>query len=163
MSTTEKQLAALATAFPSLPMTQHTLPFLLKFATAVLTAGDTSLWLGPGRKIMERAWDNPLFGIQLCGGLAELGWGGWKMIALPSVLKMTQRLLEEEPAAAVRLLSSLEKKKILGDVDLVWRSKVEGWVKPRLEHWERSEESVSHLRFATLRCSSSFALVGPRA
>lgn len=85
------------------------------------------------------------------------------MIALPSVLKMTQRLLEEEPAAAVRLLSSLEKKKILGDVDLVWRSKVEGWVKPRLEHWERSEESVSHLRFATLRCSSSFALVGPRA
>jgi U3 small nucleolar RNA-associated protein 20 len=143
LRSSEKQLTRIASQFPSIPITPLLHTALLKFSTAALTAGDTSLWLGPGRKIIERSWISLEFGINLCGVLGELGWGGWKMIALPSVLKMTPRILEEEPKKGLRLLNALEKRRMLGEVDIVLKGQVENWVQVRLKNWEQSEQTVS--------------------
>ncbi|KAJ8592091.1 hypothetical protein M405DRAFT_733938 [Rhizopogon salebrosus TDB-379] len=42
----------------------------------------------------------------LCGVLAELGWGGWKLVGLPSLLSATRTLLESQPSLTLRLLVS---------------------------------------------------------
>jgi len=102
-----------------------------------------ALWIGLGRKFLERSWEHPVFAIRVHGALAELGWGGWKLIALPTVLKMTPQLLETEPRRTIGLLAALHRERKLGEVDLVWRLKVETWVTSRLINWERSQESVS--------------------
>jgi hypothetical protein len=65
------------------------------------------------------------------------------MIALPSVLKMTPRILEEEPKKGLRLLNALEKGRMLGEVDIVLKGQVENWVQVRLKNWEQSEQTVS--------------------
>lgn len=65
------------------------------------------------------------------------------MIALPSVLKMTPRILVEEPKMGIRLLKTLEQGRMLGEVDIVWKGHVENWVQARLGNWEQREETVS--------------------
>ncbi|KAJ7582352.1 hypothetical protein C8J56DRAFT_792691, partial [Mycena floridula] len=69
-----------------------------KSSPSSLVAGEMPLWLSSGRKLLEQSWTDTRFVIQLHGTLAELGWGGWKMITLPMLLKKTGQLLEVEPA-----------------------------------------------------------------
>jgi hypothetical protein len=126
-------------------MTEALQPALLRLATSLLLAGDMAMWIGPGRNIIARSWEDVGFGIKLTGVLADQGWGGWKMIGLPSVLRMTPQLLEKSPSCAISLLATLYREKKLGDVDMVWKQRVEMWVGSRLTEWERSEESVRTL------------------
>lgn len=99
--------------------------------------------MGPGRKLLEYSWTVPIFGVRLHGALWELHWGGWKMIALPGVLKSTPVILEKGPRLGAGFLAALCTSGKLGEVDLVWKKTVDRWLHDKLQNWERTEESVS--------------------
>lgn len=143
VSSAEKHIATLVASFPSLPLTPALSAAQLKFATSALTAGDMSVWMGPGRKLLEYSWTVPIFGVRLHGALWELHWGGWKMIALPGVLKSTPVILEKGPRLGAGFLAALCTSGKLGEVDLVWKKTVDRWLHDKLQNWERTEESVS--------------------
>jgi U3 small nucleolar RNA-associated protein 20 len=109
-----------------------------------------SHWIGSGLKFLQRIWglvERPAgddedavcltLSLKLHGSLAELGWGGWKMVALPLVLKATVRpsLLDQEPRKLFSFLASLKRLKKLnpGEVDMVWKAKIEKCALARLE------------------------------
>lgn len=141
----EKHLSVLLSYFPSLPLTAALHASELKFTISVLTAGDMALWTGPGRTVLSRAFEQrPELALALCGALAELNWGGWKLLALPLVLKHTGTLLKTMPGKTLALLASLERGGRLekGAVDVVWKTRLEGWVEEPFGEWEFSEESV---------------------
>ncbi|KAF9234002.1 armadillo-type protein [Melanogaster broomeanus] len=92
-----------------------------------------------------KALETPKFGVLLLGALSELSWGGWKLIALPTLLRSTSTLLEKEPRKTSRLLSGLRRSDKLGEVDIVWRHTVDTWVCDRLSRWELSMDSVDEL------------------
>jgi U3 small nucleolar RNA-associated protein 20 len=100
---------------------------------------------GPGRAFVIRALSVPSLGLMLCGVLAELGWGGWKLVGLPSLLSATRTLLESEPTLTLRLLASLQNTGKLGEVDIVWKRGVDSWIKKRLSSWEISDEWIDDL------------------
>lgn len=164
---------------------------LLKTITAVLTAGDMALWISAGRKILAQSWNisttecregfsNYAFAIKLHGALAdpELGWGGWKIIGMPGVLKMisytsagmtasskltTQSLLDDEPRLFGYFLARLVKETMLeigdADTDKIWKDGIGRWVKRRLDGWRMDgEESV---RFPILLFFVSNVYIGP--
>ncbi|KAG7447295.1 uncharacterized protein BT62DRAFT_948312 [Guyanagaster necrorhizus] len=158
---TEKHLSQLLTAANSIPITEAVRPSLLKLSAAVLTAGDMALSMGLGRRFLEHCWDHPVFAIELHGALADLGWGGWKMIALPTLLKKTPLLLENEPVRTLQLLASVHKEKRLGEIDLVWKQRVEQWVKNRLQNWVMSRESALELQFIVILSGYLSAEVTP--
>lgn len=122
------------------------------------------LWLGPGLKFLQRAWNTSgdstdtatlNFALKLNGILADLGWGGWKLVALPLLLKMTVSpvVLEQEPRKVLEFLAALKRAKKLnaGETDLVWREKIERWTLTRLKNWDRAagKEAVSAM-FCTI-------------
>ena len=155
----EKQLSLLASELANMPVTESTSPTLLKLTAAVLVAGDMALWMGPGRRIIERAWDSPQpdHGLTLCGALADLGWGGWKMIAVPSLAKVIPPLLHNAHGGLVlHLLASLRREGKLWELNFGCRTALEEYVCARLGKWEKSEESVSSLSFASGRLTISF-------
>ncbi|KAJ3744880.1 armadillo-type protein [Lentinula detonsa] len=122
----------------SVPVSRSLHPVMLKFTSALLTAGDLSLWMSSGRNLIARLWNddsqsNNTFSLELHGVLAEMRWGGWKSLALPGLLKRTGRLLEMEPSHTLRLMASLCRNGKLGEVDLVWKKKITDWVSIRLE------------------------------
>ncbi|KAK0476052.1 armadillo-type protein [Armillaria novae-zelandiae] len=158
---TDKHLSQLLTAANSIPITEEVRLSLLKLSAAVLTAGDMALSMGLGHRFLERSWDYPVFAMELHGTLADLGWGGWKMIALPTLLKKTHILLEKEPVRTLRLLASVHKGKRLGEVDLVWKQRVEQWVKNRLQHWVMSRESALELQLILILSGYLSAEVTP--
>ncbi|KAI0937862.1 hypothetical protein AcW1_003904 [Taiwanofungus camphoratus] len=139
---THQHLSTLLSQFSSFPLTDTLHSALLKFAAAGLTAGDMALWMGPGRKVVERSWERSTLGIELCGVLSDLAWGGWKSIALPYVLKHSPQLLESHPRKTLELLAALHREKRLAGVDIVWKQKFQSWVDGRLSEWEQTEENV---------------------
>ena len=144
---TAKHLQALLTRFQSLPLTEDLHSSLLKFTVACLTAGDMALWMGPGRKVLERAWDEmPTLALDMTGALSELNWGGWKLLALPHVLRRTAALLETQPQKTLEMLSALHKDLRLDAVDATWNQSVQSWVDARFEHWQGSQEQVGYMR-----------------
>ncbi|KAG6885913.1 hypothetical protein C0993_007931 [Termitomyces sp. T159_Od127] len=78
-----------------------------------LTAAEMPLWLGPGMRFLQRAWEEACsslkftqgqkddetlaavrilrFVLSLTGALSSVSWGGWKPVALPLLLKNTAR------------------------------------------------------------------------
>ncbi|KAL0955556.1 hypothetical protein HGRIS_001795 [Hohenbuehelia grisea] len=140
----EKQLATIATETPNVPLSDITQRTWLRLASALLMAGNMALWIGSGRKILEHSWTDPIVGIRLHGSLADLGWGGWKAIALPDVLRRTPQLLENH-SEAVHLLAVLHREKRLGEVDVVWKQRLDTWVTQRLANWTRSDTSAAEL------------------
>jgi U3 small nucleolar RNA-associated protein 20 len=79
---------------------------------------------GPGRVFVIRALSVISLGLMLCGILAELSWGGWKLVGLPSLLSATRTLLESEPSLTLRLLACLQNAGKLGEVNIVWDSRI---------------------------------------
>ncbi|KAG2115669.1 armadillo-type protein [Suillus cothurnatus] len=138
-------LTQLASRLASLPLDVPLHPEILNFASSLLTAGDMSMSTGPGRAFVARALGVPSFGLMLCGVLAELGWGGWKLVGLPALLKATPSLLQAEPTLTLRLLASLQHCGKLGEVDIVWKRSVDSWIQTHLSSWEISDESVDDL------------------
>jgi hypothetical protein len=119
----------------------------------VLTAGNMPLWLSGGRKVLDYVWsglsapNGSSLVIQLHGSVAELGWGGFQMIAMPALIAKTQVLLERDGKGAIQLLASLQRSGKLTEkeVDLVWKRKLEEWVCERLNEWDGEVDSVSSL------------------
>ncbi|KAK2463026.1 hypothetical protein APHAL10511_004681 [Amanita phalloides] len=80
------------------------------------------------------------FTLPLYASLAELSWGGWKLIALPLVLKHTLPFLRQEGTDGhmarilLAFLASLRRLKRLGpsEVDVVWRERLEKWCVDRV-------------------------------
>ncbi|EGO26080.1 hypothetical protein SERLADRAFT_367707 [Serpula lacrymans var. lacrymans S7.9] len=144
-SVAASHLSQLASELATLPLSHTIHPPLLTFATSILLAGDMSLSTGTGRAFLLRSLEAPSLGIRLCGILSELGWGGWKLVGLPAVLKATPALLEHEPKLTIRLFTSLKKQGKISDVDVVWRRCIEQWVVRRLETWESEEWRVDDL------------------
>lgn len=117
-----------------------------------------SIWLSHGRKVLDLVWSCAEKGpderglavplvIQLHGTLADLGWGGFQMIAMPALIKRTPRLLEDDKKHTLRLLASLQRNGKLTekDIDLVWKKKVEEWVIRQLSSWDISAHAASVL------------------
>ncbi|KAG1762389.1 armadillo-type protein [Suillus occidentalis] len=138
-------LTQLASRLASLPLDVPLHPETLNFASSLLSAGDMAMSAGPGRAFVARALGVPSFGLMLCGVLAELGWGGWKLVGLPALLKATPNLLQAEPTLTLRLLASLQHSGKLGEVDIVWKRSVDSWIQTHLSSWEISDESVDDL------------------
>lgn len=105
-----------------------------------------ALWIGPGRKLIEHSWKDLPFGMKLCGALSELQWGGWKLIELPHVVKLTSQLLDKHQKEALTLLASLWQAKRLGEVDHAWKGRLEVWIGEWFSRWERTEDKVGFIR-----------------
>lgn len=116
---------------------------LVRLSTSALIAADLSLWTSHGRKVIERSQLYPTFFLALLGSLAELNWGGWKLLGLPAVLRRTPDLLETEPDTTLQLLAGLYNGRKLEPVDHVWKTRVGHWVEARLKSWSISDQQVS--------------------
>jgi U3 small nucleolar RNA-associated protein 20 len=138
-------LTQLSSRLASLPLDASFHSEILTFTSSLLTAGDMAMSAGPGRAFVIRALSVPSLGLMLCGVLAELGWGGWKLVGLPSLLSATRTLLESEPTLTLRLLASLQNTGKLGEVDIVWKRGVDSWIQKRLSSWEISDEWIDDL------------------
>ena len=138
-------LTQLSSRLASLPLDAYLHSELLIFTSSLLTAGDMTMSVGPGRAFVTRVLSVPSFGLMLCGILAELGWGGWKLVGLPSLLTATRTLLQSEPSLTLRLLAYLHTAGKLGEVDVVWKRSVGGWIQNRLSCWQISDESTDDL------------------
>ncbi|KAL4261563.1 Small subunit processome component 20 [Pleurotus pulmonarius] len=158
---TEKHLSSIANELannvPTFPGLHHALG---KATAATLLAGEMGLWLGPGRKLLESSWSDPAYAIKLHGALADLGWGGWKSLALPNVLKQTPNLLQNDPHNTIHLLSVLHRDKRLGEVDLVWKQRFNTWASGQLRNWEPTGDAVMDLE-SILSMESYITALGP--
>ena len=158
-----------------LPLVRPLHVTLLKFTTSILTASHSQsemqqLWVGHGLRFLRRVWgadpahtpngnrDVELaaleFAIKVTGSLAELGWGGWKAVGMPLVMRMcvAEKVLELDGQGVLELLAALRrgKKLIAGDTDLVWRGKVEKWLLGKLSRWEVGVGGSAKVGFALL-------------
>ncbi|CCM06042.1 uncharacterized protein FIBRA_08288 [Fibroporia radiculosa] len=158
---TAQHLTTMLSHFVEIPFTDEFQPSLLKFLAAALTAGDMGLWMGLGRKALEYAWQCPVFGVELCGALASLDWGGWKLMALPHVLKHTPDLLESHPEKTLQLLVALHKEKRFSGVDIVWRQQLQAWVDEQITEWRHSEENALILHDILALSSLLKSITGP--
>lgn len=129
--------------FLSLPLSDRLHPSLFKLSVACLTAGDMALWMGPGRKVLERIWEvRPALALDVTSGLSDLNWGGFKLLALPHVLKRTSAALDTDPYNTLEMLSSLQKDKRLESAETNWRQHLQAWVDTRFQDWSGSEEQA---------------------
>lgn len=87
--------------------------------------------------------------MKLHAALAEagLGWGGWKIVGMPGVLRVLdtgeKKLLDEEPRSVGTFLAGLVRAGKIGSENVVWRERVGKWAGERWEKWEKSGEGVS--------------------
>ncbi|KAF9038274.1 hypothetical protein BDZ89DRAFT_1061276 [Hymenopellis radicata] len=135
----DKHLAALLPTLDRISITPCSFAALLKLSTAILvsTTGDMGLWMGSGRRFLEHIWSlvtngQPLhlkFALELHGVLVDMNWGGWKMIALPVLLKRSISLLDKDALGVLRLFSKINEEGKLGEVDVVWKRGIEAWLK----------------------------------
>lgn len=140
------QLSQLASVLPNIHISPPIQTALLHFSVAVLTAGDMSLATSSGRLFISEALKVHKFGASLLGTLAELSWGGWKLVALPALFRSTGDFLSTEPKQTLRLFASLCYANKLGEVDVVWRRTIDMWLCERLSRWELSPGDVDELR-----------------
>ena len=99
-----------------------------------------------GRLFVAEALKVPKFAPLLLGVLAELSWGGWKLVALPALFRSTGDLLATEPKRTLRLFASLSHSDKLGEVDIIWKRTIDIWLCERLSHWQLSSDGVDELR-----------------
>jgi len=121
-------------------------PALLKLISALFLASEASLWLGPGLRFLQHTWSftstgsntstsasaSTEFSLRLHGILADLNWGGWKLVAIPPLLKATRKPenLAVNPRVLIDFLAGIVRARKLNveDVDLVWKENWERWL-----------------------------------
>lgn len=148
----DEQKMNLYTDLATLPVTASLHTTLLRYVTSLFFAGEMSLWLGPGLKYLQRSWtlspstvneafsQTPVsFALKLHLCLADVNWGGWKLIALPVLIKSTAKpdlgLLNREQRRLIAFLAALMRGGKLGtpaEVDVSWKKKVETVIVTRL-------------------------------
>jgi len=128
-----------------------------------------SMWVGPGLKFLQRTWDVSTsstlmsddgpntrrsqlhFALKLNGCLADSGWGGWRMVAIPLLSKSVVKpdILEKEPKLLLDFLAKLKRGKNINpaEMDVVWRTRIEACALARLASWKEkgTVDSVSTL------------------
>jgi len=163
------QKCALFSNLTDLPIYPNSHTQLLRYVTAVYIAGDMSLWLGPGLKFLQRIWATPTssldeqspfaqtqlsFTLKLHLCLADAGWGGWKLVAMPVLLKSLTKpefgLMTHNQKHFIAFLAGLQKGSSLGsanDVDIVWRTKIETVVSAQLanDSWKVASTNLVNL------------------
>ncbi|KZT04836.1 uncharacterized protein LAESUDRAFT_682314 [Laetiporus sulphureus 93-53] len=157
---THKQLLTMLSEFDKIPLTDALHSSVLKFTTSILLAGDMALWMASGRKVLERTWERPALALELCGALSDLGWGGWKMVAQPHVMKHTAELLQSHPHRTLELLVALHREKRLVGVDVVWKQRLQEWADRTFARWEQTEDNILLLHDA-LSLSSLMPTLSP--
>ncbi|GJJ08423.1 hypothetical protein Clacol_002639 [Clathrus columnatus] len=115
----------------------------LTLVVACLIAGDMSVWMSSGRRLIEYSWEHPNFGLKLSEALSFMDWDGWKLIELPLTMKHTLRVFETHPIATLSLLSTLAKAKRLNDYSNNWLSHLSTMILKRLESWNLENGSVT--------------------
>lgn len=157
----------LYTDLAALPVTAPLHTTLLRYVTSLFFAGEMSLWLGPGLKYLQRSWTLPpstaddafsgtplSFALKLHLCLADVNWGGWKLIALPVLIKSTAKpdlgLVDREQRRLIAFLAALVRGGKLGtpaELDASWKTKVENVIIARLTSgaWKAgsTDEAVS--------------------
>ena len=107
----------------------------LHASVSVLMAGDLSLWMSAGRDLVQDSWMNTTLGVQLCGILSDLSWGGWQLLEFPHVVKRLPDLLESDTIGSLRLLATLHSSRRLKGVPAAWLLRLEEWILKRLGGW----------------------------
>jgi U3 small nucleolar RNA-associated protein 20 len=107
-------------------------------------AGDLLLWKGAGRDLVQKSWMNITLGVQLCGILSDLSWGGWQLLEFPHVVKRLPDLLESNTIDGLRLLATLHSSQRLKGVPAAWLLRLEEWILKRFEGWVLTPEKVGH-------------------
>ncbi|PPQ91255.1 hypothetical protein CVT25_006372 [Psilocybe cyanescens] len=163
---TDNQKSMLFSQLSHLPILPEMHTTLLRYLTPLFFAGDMSLWLGPGLKFLQHVWSPTAvegtansqeivpftetqlsFTLKFNLCLADAGWGGWKLVASPVLLKsMTKTelgLIDKEQRRLIAFLAALQREKKLaapGDLDLVWRRKIQAVILQRLADGAWKEE-----------------------
>lgn len=162
----DNQKSMLFSQLSHLPILPEMHTTLLRYLTPLFFAGDMSLWLGPGLKFLQHVWSPTAvegtansqeivpftetqlsFTLKFNLCLADAGWGGWKLVASPVLLKsMTKTelgLIDKEQRRLIAFLAALQREKKLaapGDLDLVWRRKIQAVILQRLADGAWKEE-----------------------
>lgn len=140
-----KNISTVLTHLLTVPLVDDLHVVVFKVALSCLTSGDMAIWMGPGRKMLERVWnERPSLALQLTGALSDMEWGGWKMIALPHVMKRALELLgnNKEPLLVLEVLNSVQTGAKLSTADERWKDKLAQWVESRFANWEGFESQV---------------------
>ncbi|EUC57511.1 U3 snoRNP protein Utp20, partial [Rhizoctonia solani AG-3 Rhs1AP] len=116
---------------------------------AGLVAGDMGSWIGPGRRVLDCVWKDPLEGMRLSAILSELGWGGWKSMMLSHVLRRTPEILASHRSQCLSILATLYKAGHL-EVDAVWTARVGSDVVDGLRKWNIGDSDTDLLNMLVI-------------
>ncbi|KAF8608156.1 hypothetical protein BDV93DRAFT_486731 [Ceratobasidium sp. AG-I] len=119
------------------------------YVAAALVAGDMAAWIGPGRRALECVWKVPIEGMRLAAVLSELGWGGWKSMLLPHVLRRTPETLVASRSQTLSVLAHLHAAGQL-EVDAVWTARVGSDVVGMLKGWNVGDDTTDLLNMLAL-------------
>ncbi|QRV98240.1 WD repeat-containing protein [Ceratobasidium sp. AG-Ba] len=134
--------ATVSTLLPLVPRMMAILkprPETRAFVVATLAAGDMSVWIGPGRRALDAVWQDPIEGMRIAAILSELGWGGWKSMVLPYVLRRTPETHTTSPTQTLSILAHLYSAGKL-DVDPLWVARVGSEVSDMLGNWDVEDD-----------------------
>lgn len=98
--------------------------------------------MGAGRDLVEESWTSITLGVQLCGILSDLSWGGWQLLQLPHVVKRLPDLLESDAISGLRLLATLHSAQRVKGMPATWLLRLEKWTLKQFEGWVLTPEKV---------------------
>ncbi|KAG8737812.1 U3 snoRNP protein [Ceratobasidium sp. 414] len=119
------------------------------YVVAALFAGDMTAWIGPGRRALDAVWQNPAEGMRVAAILSELGWGGWKSVVLPHVLRRTPETLASSSTQTLSAIAYFYSTGQL-DVDPVWTARVGSDISTMLQNWCIGDNVIDLLNTLTL-------------
>jgi len=175
---TDAQKTSLFVELNNLPVTSQLYTSIILYTTSLFAASEMPHWIGPGLKFLQNLWNTSpppsestpfaqtrlSFALKTYLCLGDTSWGGWKMIALPLVFKSTMKPeigLIEHPRELIAFLAALKRGKKLGlpgEVDVVWKRKMEALVIERLKSgsWKHDDGVCASLVSGVAHADSSF-------
>ncbi|KAF8305376.1 hypothetical protein DL93DRAFT_356267 [Clavulina sp. PMI_390] len=105
---------------------------------SALTGAELSVWMGQGRRAVERIWEVPLIGLRVAGALAEADWDGWNALVQPHFLKQVPVLIRQETPAgelALQVISSHAVIERVRHASQTFLNDIRLWAQERLKSW----------------------------